>query len=135
MANTFYPKAKKAWAKGQVNWEGDTIKVQLVDTAAYTYSAAHEFLSELPIGARVGAAITLANKTAADGGVLDADDGSFVALAGPQLEAIVIYQYTGVESTSRLLLYLDFGVGIPYTPNSSTVPLIWDNGSSKIARL
>lgn len=134
MANTFYPKAKEAWAKGEVNWIGDTIKAILVDTAAYTYSSAHQFLSELPVGARVGSPVALANKTATNG-VLDADDVTFTAVTGPQLEVVIIFKDTGSEATSRLLLYFDYGVGLPLTPNSGNVPLIWDNGSSKIAKL
>jgi hypothetical protein len=86
------------------------------------------------MGARVGSPQTLINKTSTDG-VADADDVTFPGLTGAQLEAVVIYKDTGAEGTSPLIAYFDSGVGLPLTPNSGNVPLIWDNGSSKIFRL
>lgn len=131
MANTLYPKGRQKFLEGGIAWLTDTIKVILVDTAAYTYSSSHEFLSNIPLGARVGTAVTLTTKTSTNG-VADADDVTFVALTGAELEAVVIFKDTGVEATSPLIAWFDTGVGLPLTPNSGNVPLIWDNGSSKI---
>jgi hypothetical protein len=131
VANTLYPKGRQKFLEGGIAWLTDTIKVILVDTAAYTYSSSHEFLSNIPVGARVGTAVTLTTKTSTNG-VADADDVTFVALTGAELEAVVIYKDTGVEATSPLIAWFDTGVGLPLTPNSGNVPLIWDNGSSKI---
>jgi hypothetical protein len=131
VANTLYPKGRQKFLEGGIAWLTDTIKVILVDTAAYTYSSSHEFLSNIPVGARVGTAVTLTTKTSING-VADADDVTFVALTGAELEAVVIFKDTGVEATSPLIAWFDTGVGLPLTPNSGNVPLIWDNGSSKI---
>jgi hypothetical protein len=131
VANTLYPKGRQKFLEGTIAWLTDTVKVMLVDTAAYTYSSAHEFLSDIPAGARVGTAVTLTSKTSTNG-VADGDDITFLALTGAELEAVVIYKDSGVEATSPLIAWFDVGVGLPLTPNSGNVPLIWDNGSSKI---
>lgn len=134
MANTFYPKGKEHFANGDVDWEGDTIKIQAIDTASYTYSALHEFLDDIPVGARVGDPVDLANKTATNG-ILDADDAVLETLTGASIEALICYQDTTVEGTSILLIYWDSGLGLPLTPNGGNVPIVFDNGANKIAKL
>ena len=134
MANTFYPKAKEAVWQGEINWLTDTIMAQLIDTAAYTYSAAHEFLDDIPLGARVGDPVELDSGKSVTNGILDADDVVFLALVGATVEAFIIYQDTTVEATSRLILYFDTATGLQLTPNSGNVPLVWDNGANKIAK-
>ena len=54
MANAIYPKYKEALLNGSANtnMSSGTVKVALVDTGTYTYSATHEFLSSL--SGRVG---------------------------------------------------------------------------------
>ena len=137
MANTWYPLCVDAWEKNTtpVDLDGDTIKAILVDLADYTYNAAHEFLSDVPAAARVATSAALANKTVS-ARVFDADNAAFTAVAGDQVEAIILYKDTGVEATSRLVLFLDTGItGMPYTPSGADVTVAWDNGANKIARL
>lgn len=126
MANAIYPKAREAWAQGQVNWGtgtgGDTIKVTLVDLqggAGYTYSASHEFITSVPSAARIATAI-LAGKSVTNG-VLDSNDSTFSAVTGSQSEALVIWKDTGTEGTSRLLMYIDTATGLPVIPNGGDI--------------
>lgn len=108
---TSYPKGMERLLQGSINFATDTIKVALV-TDAYTYSAAHEFVSQL--GTRVGDDITLVNKTVT-GGVFDADDAETAPLVpGSTIKAIVIYKDTGNPSTSPLLLYRDNVAAFPW---------------------
>ena len=48
MANEIYPKWKEAIQQASANSSlAGTVKAVLIDTAAYTYSTSHEFLSPL----------------------------------------------------------------------------------------
>lgn len=136
MANQFYNTGINAFATGQLDWTSgtDTYWAILIDTASYTFDAAHQYLSSIAGGARV-ADVAITNRTAV-AGVLDADDVTFSAVSGPSCEAIVVCKYTGVDSTSPLILYLDTGItGLPLTPNGLDVVLAWDNGAYKIAQI
>jgi len=129
---TSYPKGMERLLQGSINFATDTIKVALV-TDAYTYSAAHEFVSQL--GTRVGDDVTLVNKSIT-GGAFDADDAETAPLVpGSTIKAIVIYKDTGNPSTSPLLLYRDNVTGFPLATNGGAVKLPWDNGPLKIAAL
>lgn len=124
MANAIYPLYKQALISGGANTSlAGTVKVALVDTGTYTYSAAHEFLSSL--SGRVGTDQTLGTKTFTDG-VFDAANATFPAVSGNTCEALVIYIDTGVAGTSRLVAYIDTGVaGLPVTPNGGDISVTW----------
>lgn len=132
MADTSYPKGMQRLLNGSINLGTAPLKVCLV-TAGYTYSTAHEFVSDL--GTRVGVDQALTN-VSITGGVLDADDLDFGLLApGSALKAVVIYLDTGAPSTSPLLLYLDQLAGFPMTTNGGGVTIPWSDGTKKIARI
>lgn len=127
MANAIYPKFKEALLDGSANIDVNdgTVKVILVDTADYTYSAAHDFLDDVAAAGRVATA-TLANTTVTNG-LFDADDATFTSVTGDVSEALIIYIDTGVEATSRLFAYIDTGVtGLPVTPNGANINLAWN---------
>ncbi len=137
MSSAWYPLFKEAILTGASNSNPSSgnVKAVLVDAAAYTYSATHQYLSDVPSGARVATSGTLANKTFTNG-VFDADDITFTAVTGDQSEAIVIYIDTGTASTSRLMLYIDTASsGLPVTPNGGNINVSFDNGANKIAAL
>lgn len=134
MANRLYPNGAEKMLSAAINYTSDTIKAVLV-SSTYTYSAAHEFLSDL--GTTVGTDQALAAKSVA-GGVLDADDLDFGPLApGSTVKAVVLYKDTGNPSTSPLLMYLDSGpsVGLPFTTNGGALTIPWNNDAKKIARI
>ena len=134
MANALYNKAREGFAKAQINWEADTIKAVLVDSGAYTFSAAHQFISDVPPGARISSIQTLSGKTATDG-ACDANDLTFPSVSGASIEVIIIFKDTGTEATSPVLAYIDSGTGLPITPNSGDIIVTWDNGINKIFRV
>lgn len=132
MANKFYPKGAQKLLSGAINFSADTIKAVLVPVA-YAYSDGHEFLAD--IGSVVGAAVELVNKTIA-GGVFDADDITFGALAGGStVKAIVLFKDTGNASTSPLLCHLDGVTGFPFSTNGGEVATPWSDGPAKILSL
>lgn len=136
MANTVYPKFKKRCATTGGNVLAGTVRAQLVDLGAYTYSAAHEFLSELPSGARIGAPVTLTGKTVSDEGVFDAADMTVSGLvSAPSIEALVLYVDTGDEATSPLMTIVDTATGLPIPAGATGGTVAWSNGADRIARL
>lgn len=135
MANALYAKGKQAFLSGSINMSSDTIKVQPVDVADYTVDlAADDFLDDVPSGAKVGTAATLANKSVALG-VFDADDTTITGVTGDQFEALVIYKDTGSAATSPLIAYIDTATGLPITPSGGNIVITWDNGANKIFKL
>jgi len=135
MANALYEKAKEGILDGSISFITDNIKAVLVDTGAYTVNlASHQNLSDIPLGARISTSANLASKTAT-GGVADAADQLFSAVAGATVEAAVLYKDTGTASTSRLICYVDTATGLPVTPNGGDITLQWNNGSNKIFKL
>lgn len=126
MANAIYPLYKQALldASANVDINDGTVKVALVDTGVYTYSAAHEFLTSLT--GTVGTAQTINNTTVANG-LFDGDNVTYTAVTGNSVEALVIYIDTGTAGTSRLVAYIDTSVtGLPVTPNGGDITITWN---------
>ncbi len=136
MANKVYPKWKEALMQASANSAlTGNVKAVLVDTADYTYDDAHDFLDDVPSGARVSTSGNLGTKTYTLG-VFDAADTSFTAVTGDQSEAIIIYVDSGAEGTSRLVAYIDTSItGAPVTPNGGDINLAFDSGANKIFAL
>lgn len=134
--NVLYPKFKEQLLQAGINLSSVTVKALIVDLASYTYNAAHEFLSDIPVGMRVAESAALAGKTFTNG-VFDANDTLFTApAAGTTAEAVVLYVDTGSAATSRLIQYADdAGWGLPITTNGQDINLVFDNGANKIFAL
>lgn len=126
MANAIYPKYKEALINGSANTSlAGIVKVALVDTGTYTYSAAHEFLTSLT--GVVGTAQTIGATKTYTNGVFDGADVTFPAVSGATAEALVIYIDTGTAGTSRLVAFLDTGVtNLPVTPNGGDIAVTWN---------
>lgn len=135
MANGLYDKGRSKFLDGTISWSSDNIKIVLVDAADYTVSlSTHEFLSDIPSGARVATSDNLTTKTSTSG-IADADNVTFTAVTGDPSEAIVIYKDTTNASTSPLIAYIDTATGLPVTPNGGDITITWDNGTNKIFKL
>ena len=130
MANALYPLWKQQLIQAAANTAlTGTIKVVLVDTGTYTYSASHQFYSSVSgVPTSVAAAPpTLVSKTFVNG-VFDAADITFPAVTlGTNCEALIIYCDTGSPATSPLIAYLDAGItGMPVTPNGGDINVVWN---------
>lgn len=127
MANALYPLWKEQLLQFTTNnnLSTGTVKVALIDTGTYTYSAAHQYWSSAS-AASVGTPQTLGSKTYTNG-VFDAADATFTAVTGNTVEALIIYIDTGTASTSPLVAYIDTGVtGLPVTPNGGDISVSWN---------
>jgi hypothetical protein len=126
MANAVYPLYKQALLDASANSDlnDGTVKVALVYSGTYTYSAAHDFYDDL--AGVVGTDQTIANTTVTNG-LFDGDNVTFTAVSGATVEALVIYIDTGSAATSRLVAYIDTGVtGLPVTPNGGDITITWN---------
>jgi hypothetical protein len=133
MSNALYSKAKEAFLNGSINMVANTIVISLVDTGVYTYSASHQFRNEVSNSAVISSA-TLANKTITNG-VFDADDATFSSVTGANCEALLIFQDTGIQTTSRLIAFIDSATGLPILPNGGDISVAFSSGASKIFAL
>lgn len=126
MANALYPKWKEAIVQASANSSlSGTVKAVLLDTSLYTYSAAHEFYTSASAAA-IGTPQTINAKTFVNG-LFDGDDVTFTGLTGATAEAILIFIDTGSAATSRLVIYIDTGVGnLPVLPNGANVDITWN---------
>jgi hypothetical protein len=126
MANAIYGKGRQAFGNADIDWLDDNICVQLVDTAAYTVLIdSHEFLSDIPSGARIGAPVSLSSKTNLLG-VMDAANLSVTGLtSAPSIEALVVFKNTGNPATSRLIEYIDTATGLPVASGAPQVDVTW----------
>lgn len=128
MANALYPLWKEQLLQftANNNLSAGTVKVALIDTGAYTYSAAHQFYSSASAAA-VGTPQTLAGKTFTNGVFDSSTNPTFTAVTGNSIEALIIYVDTGVAGTSPLVAYIDTSVtGLPVTPNGGDISITWN---------
>ena len=129
MANKLYPKSKKQFLQAGIDLASLNVRAIMVDAGAYTYDDAHDFLDDIPSGARIAVSGNLTGKTFGDDGSFNSDDPTFTGVSGASIEAIVLYVHTGTDSTSRLIMYQDTGVtGLPLTPDGSDVQITVDAG-------
>jgi len=127
LANALYPLWKEQLLQFTTNnnLSAGTVKVALIDTATYTYSAAHQFYSSASAAA-VGTPQTIGSKTFTNG-VFDGADVTFTAVTGNSVEALILYVDTGVAGTSPLVAYIDTSVtGLPVTPNGGNITITWN---------
>jgi hypothetical protein len=135
MANALYDLARQAFLDGDLDWAANDIKAYLIDTADYTVNlATHDFADDVAAAAKVATSANFGGKTST-AGVADANNITFTAVAGDVCEAIIIWQDTGNQATSRLIAYIDTATGLPVTPNGGDITVTWDNGANRIFKL
>lgn len=142
MANALFDKSREGFLTGEIDWDTAVIKVSLV--RGYTFSAAHQFVSDVTGASGVLAATSaaLASKTTTSG-VADAADFTFSAVAANgSNHSLLVYQSSAVTggadvaaSAQRLIAWIDTGTNLPVTTNGGDVVVAFDNGASKIFKL
>jgi len=131
MANALYPKYLENLLQGTADHDLDGsgttgVYVALIDTGTYTYSAAHQYYSDLSgiVGTpmEIGATKTYTN------GTFDGADVTFTAVSGATAEALVLYRKNaGANTTWPLVAYLDTSItGLPVQPNSGDISVTWN---------
>jgi hypothetical protein len=141
-ANALYDLGREGFLAGEIDWDTAVIKVDMVDTGAYTIDlATHKFRSSVAAGARIASSAALGSKTVA-AGVADAADITYTALTGTSIEVILIYQSSAVgggadvaDTAQRLIAAIDTATGLPFTPSGGDVTVTWDNTTNRIFKL
>lgn len=123
MANALYNTFKEGLLDKIFDLNTDTIKASLIDSADYTYSAAHD---EYSGGARDVAAAAIVAESGALGsptivsGTFDTADFTWSAVTGDQSEAVILWDDT--LTNDRLIAFYDTGItGMPVTPNGGDI--------------
>ena len=123
MANAIYPLYKQALLQADANVDmvTTTPTAALIDTGVYTYSAAHQFESDL--SGVIGTNQALTTPSVSTAGAFDSDNPTWTAVAGgTTVEAIVLFLDTTVPTTARLVYYVDTSqTGLPFTTNGGDV--------------
>lgn len=134
MANAIYPIYKTAILSAGTNTSltvddaTDGPFCALVDTGTYTYSAAHDFYSDLSGVIGTDQRITTPTVGSVAEGVFDGDNLTYSSVTGASVEALVIYRHNaGANTTWRLVAYVDTSVtGLPVTPNGGDITVTWN---------
>lgn len=134
MANAIYPIYKTALMTAAANVsldQNDTTNgpfCALVDTGTYTYSAAHDFYSDLSGVVGTDQRISTPTVGSVSQGTFDGDNLTYTAVSGNTVEALAIYRKnSGANTTWRLVAYIDTGVtGLPVTPNGGDITVTWN---------
>lgn len=134
MGNVIYRGVRYDAATAAFNWLAGTVRAYLIDASLYSPDETHTYLSSVPEGARVAYGI-LANRTVTVDGGLYADDLTISSVSGATVEGLLLVFWTGTDSTSKLIMYLDNLDGLPFLPDGGDVPIAWNTGVDKIARL
>lgn len=143
MANQLFDPSREGFLSGEIAWDDPAvIKVALV--RAYTFSAAHKFVSDVTTAGGVlhvtsGA---LASKTVTSG-VADAADVVFTAVASnASNHFILVFQSSAVgggadvaATAQRVIAWIDTGTNLPIVPNGGDVTIAWDAGANRIFKL
>ena len=137
VANEFYAEGLQAFAGKLIDWNGDNIKA-LLATSAYspnTGAGGDKFVSDIPAAAIKARSPNFAGKSET-GGILNASTITFSLVAsGVALTRLVVYQDTGADATSRLIIKVDTGVNFPETPIGGDISCQWDAETNKIGRI
>jgi len=137
MANFVYGKAKQALLNGQINFSANNYKLLFIKSSLYTFSQdSDEFVSNISANAITARTDNIANITNTLG-VLDADDVTIASYSGGPFNVVVLYQVGVADSSSRLVFYIDTGIGLPYTFTNQELPITinWSNTLTKIMSL
>ena len=123
MASAVYPAALVSLMKADIDLENVDVKCVLIDTATYTYNAAHDFYDDLS-GVVATETAALGSKTfgSVATGAFDAADGTVSSATGDSAEAVVYFvDRGGAASADNLLSYNELSAAV--TPNGGDITI------------
>ena len=126
MASAVYPKFITHIMQADITGGLDAadIRAILIDTAVYTYNAAHEDYADLTgIVATETGLLTSKTIGVVGTGVFDAADATVTAATGVSAEAIIVFWDTGVAANDLLISYNELSA--PVTGNGGDITLQW----------
>lgn len=125
MANALYNPYKEQLLSNAtaIDMDGDIIKASLIDSADYTFSAAHDEYSgasrDVAAVAIVAESAQLTSVTVTNG-TFDTADFSWTSVTGDQSEAVILWDDT--ITNDRLVAFYDTSItGMPVTPSGGNI--------------
>lgn len=116
---------------GDIDLASDDIRLLCVDAADYTLSTStHDFLDDVPSGARVAVSAALSGKSIT-AGVFNFTGPTINNVTGDPFEYVITYKHTGTDATAPLICVHDSGTGLPATPNGGNITINPNSGSTK----
>lgn len=142
MANALYDLGRQGFLAGDIDWDGASICVALVSAnstaSAVTTAQFYSDIDNVIIASHSSGDNDLQGKSVTNG-VADATDFQFSSVtSGSTVDAIVLYQWDGVTTTSELIAYIDTETGsspISLPTNDGAITIAWDDGANKIFKL
>jgi hypothetical protein len=131
MANALYDPGREGFLDGSIDWDTDDIRFACM-TSAYTFSAAHKFVSDLTNIVVRSAAV--ATKTVTNG-VANHAAHTITAVTGSAIAKIAYYKFNAADASARLICYIDTATGLPVTPNGGDITFTPDVGANKLFKL
>ena len=133
MANILFDTGREGILDRTIDMTSD-IRVMLVPST-YSFVASHKFVTDLAVTDN-GRSASLTGMTYTSG-AFDANDTTLLASAAVACNALIVYDYSGDDSTSRLVAYIDTPTaGLPMTPAAGqTVNIAFDQTANKIFKL
>jgi hypothetical protein len=127
MASGMYTQALEDFMNAAIDLNTDSIRATLVSTS-YTFSAAETSMTTAGTN-RLGTDDVLTTPTIT-GGVFDADDGQWTAVAGGStITGVVIHKFVTNDAGSTPIIYVEL---TDTATNGGDVTVQWDSGANKI---
>jgi hypothetical protein len=128
--NSLYTTAIAAINSGAVNWPTDTIQAVLVSNAYIPNINTDQFYSTIvSASAVIGSPETITGISLTNG-ILFANTVVFPTVtSGSTVTYVVVFRYSGSNSTSQLLCLFDTMYGLPYSTNGANIPIAWPYGA------
>jgi hypothetical protein len=133
LTNALFNPGREGHLLGEIDYDTATIKVALV--RAYTFNAAHKFVSDVTGASGVlhATSAALASKTGTSG-TADAADITFTApAANASGHSLLYFQSSAVTgggdvaaTAQRLIAWVDTGTGLPVTPNGADITVVFN---------
>lgn len=136
MASGLYDSFRALAAGGDIDLIVDDIRVIGIDAADYAVNfVTHDFLNDVPAGARVRVSASLTGKSVTAGAFTHAQ-GTLPAAAGDDIDALLYYKHTGADATAPLIGYFDNFAGLPVpSVAGSDIKFTPSTGANKLFRI
>lgn len=136
MSNAWYDKALTRVGSGLLDLNAlSNPKIIAIESGLYSFSQSHEYLSDVIASSRIATTAMASVVFGTVEGWLDAADVVFTSpTASKEVVSLIIFEDTGVEATSPLLIFVDDANILPITTESGKdLEIAWQG--TGIARL
>jgi hypothetical protein len=138
MANSLYDIGRNGFLNGDIDFLNDTIKMALLKNSYSPDLSGDEYYSDISSNV-VSIPQSLSGKSTS-AGIANCSDVTFTAVpAGSPTPTtigyILIFKYTGNDSTSPLIALYDTASGLPIVTSNADITIKIDTGVNKLFKL